>query len=77
MKTGRERRKAWIYSVINPILEALKIESGFLARRNWTFRQHSRDLEFIRPVEAYVDYQSRPNWEDFVSSQAGGPAQGD
>lgn len=68
MKPGRERRKAWIYSAINPILEALKIESGFLARGNWTFRQHSGDLEFIRPLEAYVDYQSRPNWEDFVSS---------
>ncbi len=68
MKPGRERRKAWIYSAINPILEALKIESGFLAKRNWTFRQHSGDVEFIRPLEAYVDYQSRPNWEDFVAS---------
>ncbi len=67
---NRERPKAWIYSAINPILEALKIESGFLEKGNWTFRQHSRDLEFIRPLEAYVDYQSRPNWVDFVSSNS-------
>ncbi len=68
MKPGRERRKAWIYSVVNPILEALKIESSFLEKGNWTFGQDSRDLDFIRPLEGYVDYQSRPNWEDFVSS---------
>ena len=67
-KPGKERCKAWIYSVINPLLEGLRIEASFLGRRNWTFRRYNRDLEFIRPLEAYVDYQSRPNWEDFIVS---------
>jgi hypothetical protein len=68
MKPGRERGKAWIYSVINPLLEALKTEDFFLLKRNWTFRRYNRDLEFILPIAALVDYQSRPNWEDFMSS---------
>lgn len=68
MKRGRERRKAWIYSVINPLLEGLRIEDTFLARGNWTFRRYSRDLEFIRPVPILVGYKERPNFEDFVSS---------
>jgi hypothetical protein len=68
MKPGRERGKAWIYSVINPLLEALKTEDFFLLKRNWTFRRYNRDLEFILPIAALVDYQSRPNWEDFISS---------
>jgi hypothetical protein len=68
IKHGRERAKAWVYSVINPLLEGLKIEASFLSRGNWTFRHHNGDLEFIRPAASYVDFQSRPNWEDFVAS---------
>jgi hypothetical protein len=68
MKPGRERVKSWIYSVINPVLNGLRTEEFFLSKGNWTFRQYSRDLEFIRPVESYVDFQSRPIWEDFSSS---------
>ncbi|HME00199.1 MAG TPA: hypothetical protein VKM93_23065 [Terriglobia bacterium] len=70
MKPGRERRKAWIYSVINPLLNGLGIEASFLERGNWTFRQQNGELELIRPLDAYVDYQSRPNWEDFIKSNS-------
>jgi len=68
MELGRERAKAWIYSVINPLLEALRTQSVFLNRRNWTFRFSSGNLEFIRPLQAYITYQGRPNWEDFIAS---------
>jgi hypothetical protein len=68
MELGRERAKAWIYSVINPLLEALRTQSVFVKRRNWTFRFSSGNLEFIRPLRAYINYQGRPNWEDFISS---------
>jgi hypothetical protein len=67
-RPGKERCKAWIYSVINPLLNGLEIEKSFLAKRNWTFRRYNRDLEFLRPFRAFVDYQSRPNWDDFVAS---------
>ena len=68
MELGRERAKAWIYSVINPLLEALRTQSVFLKRRNWTFRFSSGNLDFIRPLDAYITYQGRPNWEDFIAS---------
>ena len=68
MKPGRERAKAWIYSVINPLLDGLSLETSFLAKGNWTFRGYNRDLEFIRPTATFVDYQSRPNWDDFTAS---------
>jgi hypothetical protein len=68
IKRGTERRKAWIYSVINPILEGLRIEATFLAKGNWTFRRYNQDLEFIRPVPILVGYKERPNFEDFMGS---------
>ena len=68
-KPGRERRKAWIYSVINPLLEGLRIEATFLARENWTFRRYNRELEFIRPVPILVGHVSLPNLEDLENSK--------
>ena len=71
MKPGRERTKAWIYDVINPLLDGLKIEASFLAKGNWTFRRYNRDLEFIRPRRAFLFYQSHANLEDFTLSNPG------
>jgi hypothetical protein len=68
MEPGKERAKAWIYSVINPLLGALKTQAVFLKRRNWTFRFYSGNLEFIRPLDGYINFQSRPNWDDFIAS---------
>jgi hypothetical protein len=68
MKRGRERRKAWIYSAINPLLDGLRIEGVFLAKGNWTFRRYNRDLDFIRPIEILVGHRSSPNLEDFLAS---------
>ena len=68
-KSGRERRKAWIYSVINPLLEGLRIEATFLARENWTFRRYNRELEFIRPARILVGHVSLPNLEDLEKSK--------
>lgn len=63
-----ERFKAWVYTVINPVLEGLRIESAFLSKKNWTFRFRSEDLEFVRPVDVYVEFPSQPNLEDFLES---------
>src|SRR6266567_8554570 len=63
-----ERFKAWVYTVINPVLEELRIESAFLQNKNWTYRFHSGELEFVRPVAAYVEFRSQPNLEDFLES---------
>ena len=66
-----ERFKAWVYTVINPVLEGLRIESAFLQKKNWTFRFRTGELEFVRPLEEYVDYVVRPNLEDFLESNPG------
>jgi len=68
-KSGRERRKAWIYGVINPLLEGLRIEATFLSRENWTFSRYNRDLEFIRPVPILIGYRSIPNLDDLTTSK--------
>jgi hypothetical protein len=65
---GKERAKAWVYTVINPLREGLQIEAAFLTRKNWTFRPYNKELEFIRPLQSYVEFQSRPNWEDFMAA---------
>jgi hypothetical protein len=65
---GKERAKAWIYAVINPLLEGLRTHAYFLKGKNWTFRGDTQDLEFIRPLEAYVERFTFPNFEDFVAS---------
>lgn len=67
-KPGRERVKAWIYTVINPILDGLAIEAVFLEKGNWTFRRYNRELEFIRPVTGLVNHQGRRNVVDFALS---------
>ncbi len=64
----RERVKAWIHAVINPLLEGLRTHEHFLKNRNWTFRSDTQDLEFIRPLQVYVEHFTFPNFEDFVAS---------
>ena len=67
-KKGTRRIEAWIYTVITPIIEALKIEKSFLKDKNWTWRYYTKNLEFILPLEGYVDSASIPNFEDFFNT---------
>jgi hypothetical protein len=64
-KKRTRRVEAWIYTVINPLIEALKVEKSFLDSQNWTWRYRTNSLEFIGPLESYVDSISLPNFEDF------------
>lgn len=68
LKKGTRRVEAWIYTVINPLIEALKVEKSFLKDKNWTWRFQIKDLEFILPFEKYVDSASLPNFEDFLKA---------
>lgn len=67
-KKGTRRIEAWIYTVITPLIEALKIEKSFLRDKNWTWRYSTKNLEFILPLEGYVDSASIPNFEDFFNT---------
>ncbi len=68
VKKGARRVEAWVYTVINPLIEALKVEKSFLKDRNWTWRFQIRNLEFILPLEKYVDTASLPNFNDFLKA---------
>lgn len=68
LRKGSRRVEAWIYSVINPLIEALKVEKSFLKDKNWTWRYETKSLEFIFPLEKYIDSASLPNFEDFLKA---------
>ena len=64
----QERRvAAWIYVVINPIVEALGHELEFLKRGNLTWRSTTKRCEYIRAIQEYVDSNQWPNYKDFLS----------
>lgn len=66
LRKGSRRVEAWVYTVINPLIEALKIEIAFLQEKNWTWSYETKDLDFILPLERYIDSASLPNLEDFL-----------
>ncbi len=65
-KKHSQRVAAWIYAVINPMIEGLQRELDFLERGNLTWRYLSQRCEFIRPIQEYVDSTQWPNYFDFL-----------
>jgi hypothetical protein len=65
-KKHSKRVEAWIYTVINPIVECLQRELELLATGNLSWRFYSLRCEFIRPIQEYVDSAQWPNYSDFL-----------
>jgi hypothetical protein len=65
-KKHSQRVAAWIYAVINPILEGLERELEFVKSGNLTWRYYSQRFEFIRPIQQYVESSQWPNYSDFL-----------
>jgi len=65
-KKHSQRVAAWIYTVINPIVEGLQRELELLDSGNLSWRFYSHRCEFIRPVGEYVDGNQEPNYSDFL-----------
>lgn len=63
---GTRRVEAWVYTVINPLIDDVRREIRFLQERNLTWRYHSQRLEYIRPVQEYIEPEMLPNLEDFL-----------
>jgi hypothetical protein len=61
-----QRVAAWIWTVINPIVEGLQREVKLLDSGNLSWRFYSQRCEFIRPVGEYVDGNQEPNCSDFL-----------
>jgi len=62
--------KAWVYSVINPLLEALQGENTLLASKNITWRYHTQRMEFILPTREHIQPSARPNYDDLLRGYA-------
>ncbi len=66
-RPGQSRRvAAWIYAVINPILESLDRELIFLERGNLSWRGTRNKCEYIQTIREYVDSRQWPNYRDFL-----------
>jgi len=70
---GRRRLEAWIYDVVNPMLQGLEHPISLLKQQTWSWRFFRRRLEWIRPASEIIEQESGPNLEDLVESN---PAEG-
>jgi hypothetical protein len=61
------RVKAWVYTIINPLIDALRREQLLLEKANLSWRFYSRRCEYIRPIPEYVEASQLPNYEDFLA----------
>jgi hypothetical protein len=64
-KRQYRRVAAWIYAVINPIIDSLQRELMLLEAENLTWRPSSGRCEFIKPIQEYVDVRQWPNYYDY------------
>jgi len=64
---GSERIKAWVYAIMNPLIDSFRRETELLKNGNLSWRVHSRRCEYIRPVAELIDFDQRPNLEDFLA----------
>jgi hypothetical protein len=61
------RVQAWIYAILNPVIEGLGRETFFLGKGNLTWQSDTRKCEYIQPIRGYFQYSQWPNYEDFVA----------
>ena|SRR6266436_4006110 len=66
-KRQSRRVAAWIYAVINPIIDSLQRELSLLDSGNLTWRPHTGRCEMIRTIQEYVDSTQWPNYKDFLA----------
>jgi hypothetical protein len=67
------RIAAWIYVVINPIIDSLGRELSFLNSANLTWRVRTGQCEIIKTVQEYVDPGQWPNFQVFVVEYKNSP----
>jgi hypothetical protein len=70
VKKQVRRVAAWIYVVINPIIESLQQEVSLLETENLTWRAYTRRCEVIKTIQEYVDPRQWPNYQDFLAEHS-------
>jgi hypothetical protein len=64
---GPRTARSWVWTVINPLLQALKFEQELLERKCWTWQFMPGRLESIRDVRHMILAAYVPNLEQFVT----------
>ncbi len=62
-----KRVQAWVYAVLNPLIESLQRETYFLAKGNLTWQSDTKKCEYIRPIREYLAHSQWPNYKDFLT----------
>lgn len=62
-----KRVQAWVYAIMNPVIESLCREVFMLDKGNITWEGDRRRCEYIRPIREYFQGSQLPNYEDFVA----------
>lgn len=72
MLSKRQSRRvaAWIYAVVNPIVDSLQREIPLLDSGNLTWRPHTGRCEIIRTIQEYVDPAQWPNYQTFLAEHS-------
>src|SRR5437588_5595268 len=69
IRPGRhsERVAAWIYTIINPLIDAMRSEARLLSNGDLSWRTYSKRTEHIRTVREHVEAHYLPNFDDFLA----------
>ena len=62
-----KRVEAWVYAIMNPLIESLGREIRLLSEGNLSWRSYSKRCEYIRPIREYIEISQWPNYEDFLA----------
>src|ERR1700683_5224424 len=68
-KLGRysQRVGAWMVSVVNPAVDALRREAELVAKGNVCWSDFSNRCEYMLPIRQYIEGSYRPNYDDFLA----------
>ncbi|MFH0902621.1 MAG: hypothetical protein V2A73_18480 [Pseudomonadota bacterium] len=62
----KDQAKAWLATVVGPMVDALHVEARRIQSDNWSFRHYSKDFEFLWPTEKMVAAPFQPNLVQFL-----------
>ncbi|MGO9126616.1 MAG: hypothetical protein ACLP6G_17240 [Terriglobales bacterium] len=66
-KAPSKRVEAWIYAVVNPVIDSLKRELELLKAGNLSWRPRIKGCEYILPIRRYVAGGYSPIYQDFLA----------
>jgi hypothetical protein len=67
---GSERVKAWVYTILTPLIDALRRETALLKTGNLSWRAYKKRCEYIRPVNELINSAHEPILDDLLSEDS-------